>query len=110
MRNSTGMMMMMLFNNAIIENCNLDVLYDAKATLYQAGLPGRFWSYVSPCVGHLHNLEEGDMGDTPWYKLHNEHFKGQAIPFGCGARFLPAATRYDNDKAVPERSYGLFLV
>ena len=40
---------------------------------------------------------------------HGIEFEGLAVPFGCGVYFLPSPTKYDNSKAAPKMSYGVFL-
>ena len=57
----------------------------------------------------MHNISQDEDGESPWLRRHGDNFKGNAIPFGCGVWFLPAPTKYDNPKAAPKRSYGIFL-
>ena len=37
-------------NNALIERCNQDVLYNSRVSLVEASLPGCFWVYAMPCL------------------------------------------------------------
>ena len=34
----------------------------------------------------------GEDGESPYYKRHKVHFKGEKIPFGARVRFLPSKT------------------
>ena len=95
--------------NAIIERCNQDILIGTKVLLVAAGLPSCFWVYAGPAYCFYENLTQDQDGKSPWNERHNDEFKGEIIPFGCGVFFLPVSSKYTNSKTAPSMSYGIFL-
>ena len=96
-------------NNGVIENTNLQIVYDIRVTLAMAGLPACMWPYALAYVCMIHNLTKGKDETTPWFKKFNEDFKGEELPLGCGVFYLPSAAGKRNSKAAPAMSYGIFL-
>jgi hypothetical protein len=96
-------------HNGVIENMNLQIVYDIKVTLAAAGLPACMWPYALAFVCMMHNITKGKDETTPWCKKFGEDFDGEQLPMGCGVFFLPGAARYKNSKAAPAMSYGIFM-
>jgi len=100
-------------NNAIIENTNLQIVYDTKVALSTAGLPACFWPFAVVYVCILHNItksyDQNGYSMCPWEIKFGEEFQGKTSPFGCGLFYLPAPTKGMNTKAAPNMSYGIFL-
>ena len=95
--------------NAIIENTNLQIVYDVKVTLAAAGLPACLWPYAVAFVCFIHNITLDGGHSSPWIRKFGEEFKGVVLPLGCEIFFLPAPTKYKNSKAAPAMSYGIIL-
>jgi hypothetical protein len=94
-------------NNGVIENTNLQIVYDIKVTLATGGLPACMWPYALAYCCLIHNLIQGEDGFSPWMRKFGEEFQGTVLPMGCGVFFLPAPTKYKNSKAAPSMSYGV---
>ena len=77
-------------NNSLAERNNQFIMMTTATCLLEAGLPPCFWSYAVECVSHLLNIEEGEDGVSPWYKLHGKEFHGEKIPFGAKVFFMRA--------------------
>ena len=50
-----------------------------------------------------------DVPSNAWVKRHGRDFPGKRLPFGCGAFFKPAVTKYHLDKANTRGVFGIFL-
>ena len=74
-------------SNAIIENCNGDILNGTRTLLLQAGIPACFWPYGSPYYCHIENIaQEPDgenRGGSAWRSRHGEDFPGKCIPLAA---------------------------
>ena len=56
-------------------------------------MPACFWPLAAKCFCHHLNIENGDDGESPWYKRHKKHFSGPRIPFGALVDFLPTSVQ-----------------
>ena len=97
-------------SNGVIENINLQIVYDIKVTLCAAGLPACVWPLALAYVCMLHNLTCGANGQTPWTIKFGEDFQGETIPLGCGVfsclHLQSTGTRRQHPACLIESSWG----
>ena len=96
--------------NGMAESMVRRVVHGTRAILATAGLPHCYWSLASVCFAMLRNTAL-TLGDSPWFKYHGEHFKGQRLPFGCLVSFIPSPTsrRFIPSKYDQTSVPGVFL-
>lgn len=96
------------------------ILEGSRAVMYHAGVPTKLWTYACRYYCLMSNTTEfeevGSDGvkylNTPWFKRHGEHSRGQKIPFGSirDYRHVPSPQNdSDADKMGPKGQPGIFL-
>ena len=97
-------------NNSLAERTNQFVIGVVSTCLLNAGLPAVYWPFAISCVSHLLNIEVVN-GESAWFRMMDEHWKDQEIPFGALVFFKASDTRKDpsySDKFDPNATPGIF--
>ena len=96
-------------NNCIVENRIGDELRGVRSQLLQAGFPHCLWPYAARVCATLENVRVRADGTSPWQSRFGDRPDFLEIPLGCKVWFTPAPTIYEQAKAAPRLTVGIFM-